>query len=1007
MALGLIWGPGAYLKSGWNCLDSVVVVVSIVNMASATSSGFLKTLRILRAFRPLRVISRNENLKVVVQTIFASLPHLLTLVIVALIFLLIFALLFLQYMNGKFLACEVGDTIIPLMIELGEAFTIPMCLPAVLNATTMGSCQTGNSCPGELRGKWDVSNTSWVGGNSSCTEQLPLAFQRATGDTPICVARCWSDHGSSGNLPDPPEWLCPKALTKPEQLPSVCPGTDLWTVDRRNLTADEVVGIDYVQAMSRLMVLPCGGAQLVEGRIDTNASAASCANLFCPEPASEEVQKTCETTCKNEPAFCSTSCDGLKKTSLECQSCRKECEAMCRCRDYCEPMIKDAALCHEQGSRWMPTISQSFDNIWLAMLTLFEISTTEGWVDVMYAATDKTDHYVQPKRENEAVAWTLVMIFYMFFSAMFIINLSVGVIVDQFMMMKTSNQTVMLTETQKSWVSSMTSLYSRSFIVNLTNLHEKPSHQRCLYNLVNNSNFDNAIMGAIVINTLFMALKIYPNPYPGWDDALQAANYVFAGIFTVECILKLIALRVNYFRDRWNLFDFTCVVATALGIIVSEIFKINISSVTSVIRIFRIARLFKLLRFLKGLNKIFMALLLSLPKLLNVLLILLLLLTLYAILGVSIFSTAKRGDSLNTHGNFQDFIWAFITLFRCSTGEAWNEIMHDLAKTDTDFYKAGSWCTPDGLFDSENKFEVLKSKCLIETPNVCVQTLLGMNMLPYIYWVSYTLLITFIVMNLVIAVILEGYEDGKETPASEVVDICIKLWLKYDPEHRLSLPLGKTLQFINEALKEIEHGDQSDLFKTAGVGDQSDADAIAQVAQIPMRYVAALDVQVEENGRVHFVSACKQVMRFVCMGDDLSTMEELEHVGAKLGQKEAAKLQRLADKSDLRIIKSTKSPQGSEGVKRPRTSLKDEVAAVKLQTAVKMSFLAKKAKSDIAKRKAIEAQDDSAAGGADQVAPSSSAVAPSMEPAGPDEEARPEGPLLRDPLDQDPMPSGA
>lgn len=1017
LALGLIWGPDAYLKSGWNCLDGVVVVVSIVNMASATSSGFLKTLRILRAFRPLRVISRNENLKVVVQTIFASLPHLLTLVIVALIFLLIFALLFLQYMNGKFMACLMGDATVPLMRELGEAFPLPMCLPAVINATTMaGFCKSGDSCPGELRGNWQESNSSWVGGNNSCTQQRPLAFQRATGDTPICVARCWSEHASTAGVPPPPEWLCPKELTIPEQLPSVCPGSDVWATDRSNLTADEVIGIDFVQAMSRHMVLPCGGSQLVDGYIDTNVSAVSCASIFCPEPASEDLQKTCESNCKQEPSFCNVACDGLKEASLECQACRKECEAMCRCRDYCEPMVRDAALCHEQGARWMPTISQSFDNIWNAMLTLFEISTTEGWVDVMYAATDKTDHYVQPKRENEAVAWTLVMIFYMFFSAMFIINLSVGVIVDQFMMMKTSNQTVMLTETQKAWVNSMTSLYSRSYIVNLTNLHEKPTHQRRLYNIVNSSYFDNAIMAAIVINTLFMALKIYPNPYPAWDDALQAANYVFAGIFTIECILKLIALRANYFRDRWNLFDFTCVVATAVGIIVSEIFKVNISSVTSVIRIFRIARLFKLLRFLKGLNKIFMALLLSLPKLLNVLLILLLLLTLYSILGVSIFSTAKLGDTLNDHGNFKDFIWAFITLFRCSTGEAWNEIMHDLAKRDVDFYKAGDWCTPDSLFDNENKFDVLQSKCLIQSPNVCVQTLMGMNVLPYIYWVSYTLLITFIVMNLVIAVILEGYEDGKETPASEVVDICIKLWLQYDPDHRLSLPLGKTLSFINEALKEIEHGESHEIFKTSNKGDESDADALSQVAQIPMRYVAALDVQVEENGRVHFVSACKQVMRFVCMGDDLSAMEDLDHVQSKLDKKEAAKLQRLADRSDLRIIKSTKSPQGAEGgLKRGRTSLKDEVAAVKLQTAVKMTFLAKQAKADIAKRKAEEARQQALQeGGADAElpgAPSSSAAAPSsaaVHPApaarGPDEEAPPTGPLLRDPLEQDPMP---
>eukprot|EP00438_Fugacium_kawagutii_P004120 Skav212872 [mRNA] locus=scaffold151:89082:92823:- [translate_table: standard] len=82
IALGLLWGRDAYLKSYWNWLDGIVVMVSIINMVSSSQTGFLKTLRILRAFRPLRVISRNENLKIVVTTIFASMPPLLTLVIV-------------------------------------------------------------------------------------------------------------------------------------------------------------------------------------------------------------------------------------------------------------------------------------------------------------------------------------------------------------------------------------------------------------------------------------------------------------------------------------------------------------------------------------------------------------------------------------------------------------------------------------------------------------------------------------------------------------------------------------------------------------------------------------------------------------------------------------------------------------------------------------------------------------------------------------------------------------
>ncbi len=38
---------------------------------------------------------------------------------------------------------------------------------------------------------------------------------------------------------------------------------------------------------------------------------------------------------------------------------------------------------------WGSVVPQSFDNIFTAMGALYEISTTEGWVDVMIAAVDQ------------------------------------------------------------------------------------------------------------------------------------------------------------------------------------------------------------------------------------------------------------------------------------------------------------------------------------------------------------------------------------------------------------------------------------------------------------------------------------------------------------------------------------------------------------------------------------------------------------------------------------------
>merc|ERR1719282_2218132 len=195
-------------------------------------------------------------------------------------------------------------------------------------------------------------------------------------------------------------------------------------------------------------------------------------------------------------------------------------------------------------------------------------------------------------------------------------------------------------------------------------------------------------MGAIVTNTVIMACAIFPEPTTWWGTAQKVCNYIFAGIFTVEAILKLYAFRMPYFQDSWNKFDFVCVVATLLGIFLGlPPFSLNLGTITSVIRIMRIARLFRLLRFLKELNRLFMCLFISIPKLFNVGAILILFLILFSILGMSLFGTAKFPDdgTLDAAGNFQDFPRSFVTLFRASTGEAY-------------YFQHGSWCAPQKLF---------------------------------------------------------------------------------------------------------------------------------------------------------------------------------------------------------------------------------------------------------------------------------------------------------------------
>ena len=86
--------------------------------------------------------------------------------------------------------------------------------------------------------------------------------------------------------------------------------------------------------------------------------------------------------------------------------------------------------CYNYGGKWGNARS-NFDNIGLAMLSLFEMMTTEGWLTVMYDGVDSVDINSQPKRNNKMFA-ILFFVGFMIVGSQFILNLFVGVVIDNF-----------------------------------------------------------------------------------------------------------------------------------------------------------------------------------------------------------------------------------------------------------------------------------------------------------------------------------------------------------------------------------------------------------------------------------------------------------------------------------------------------------------------------------------------------------------------------------------------
>ena len=111
--MGFVKGKYAYLKDNYNILDFIIVAFSIISyilerMDTGIDITFLKALRALRALRPLKLVSKNEGMKLVVNSILASIPNLINVFLISILFYFVFGVLGLSMLMGKVSFCDPG-----------------------------------------------------------------------------------------------------------------------------------------------------------------------------------------------------------------------------------------------------------------------------------------------------------------------------------------------------------------------------------------------------------------------------------------------------------------------------------------------------------------------------------------------------------------------------------------------------------------------------------------------------------------------------------------------------------------------------------------------------------------------------------------------------------------------------------------------------------------------------------------------------------------------------------
>lgn len=185
----------------------------------------------------------------------------------------------------------------------------------------------------------------------------------------------------------------------------------------------------------------------------------------------------------------------------------------------------------------------NYDDVPNAMLTLFTVSTFEGWPNLLYISIDSNAENSGPLPDHRPVV-AIFYIVYIIVIAFFMVNIFVGFVIVTFQ-----------NEGEREFANCELDKNQRNciqFALKAKPVRRYIPKRRMQYKvwwLITSQGFEYLIFFLILTNTITLAMKFFGQP-PAYTEALDYLNVIFSSVFAVECVLKLFAFRfkVRFFK---------------------------------------------------------------------------------------------------------------------------------------------------------------------------------------------------------------------------------------------------------------------------------------------------------------------------------------------------------------------------------------------------------------------------------------------------------------------------
>ena len=347
-----------------------------------------------------------------------------------------------------------------------------------------------------------------------------------------------------------------------------------------------------------------------------------------------------------------------------------------------------------------------FDNIFRAMLMLFEMMTTSGWMEMLQSIVDSSGVGVM-QFPNTSPLNAFFGLAHLFVGNWVLVNLVVGTVLSTYIRQKQVNDGInpFMTADEKQWkeIQALMSL--------LKPKHRAPEHtsviRKAILAMVQGAVFDNIVKVVIVLSVVIQMVKTQDQPAQT-TVALFWVNTVVAALFWIEAGCKICAYGFHfYFLAGLNQFDFFVCVLSLLRLFLDvaagdyDVARVRAATDTPsgllqrVLHAVCVIRAFRLLRFTKGLRQMIKTILLSVTSISNLGALTLLIMIIFSMLGYYLFYNVNLNQDpyqrMGAYGvpaglpnsapyaSYQTFDNTLWLIFRMTTGdcEFLESVLHD------------------------------------------------------------------------------------------------------------------------------------------------------------------------------------------------------------------------------------------------------------------------------------------------------------------------------------------